>query len=203
MAILRRLVPLIFLATLLAASVSAQYSPHVWGNSLYGQLNIPVEAQSDVSAVSTTYRHVLALKNGGVIGWGWNDDGQTNVPVQAQSGVSAVSTGGYHNLALKSDGSVVGWGHNLYNQSYIFDEAKSGVVAIAAGALHSLVLKSDGTLFKWGYRDFSEVDTPVLPNIRAIAAGALISVVLYESFPATSTLAPSTVPTAATPPWAP
>ena len=46
-----------------------------WGFNLYGECNIPNEAQSGVSAIAGGY-HTIALKNGSVLAWGDNSYGQ-------------------------------------------------------------------------------------------------------------------------------
>ena len=68
-----------------------------------GQCDIPAAAQSGVSAIAGGAFHTIALKNGAVLGWGWNEWGQCDIPVAAQSGVSAIAGGTAHTIALKID----------------------------------------------------------------------------------------------------
>ena len=56
----------------------------VWGDNSYDQANVPITAQTGVTAISAGALHTVALKdNGSVVAWGWNYYGQTNVPVAA------------------------------------------------------------------------------------------------------------------------
>jgi hypothetical protein len=72
-----------------------------WGGNQFGQRNVPVGAQSGVTAIAAGDGHAVALKNdGSVLAWGYNVVGQTNVPVAAQSGVIAIAAGGYQTVAL-------------------------------------------------------------------------------------------------------
>lgn len=97
----------------------------------------------------------MALKNGKVIAWGYNNQGQTDVPAAALTGVVAIAAGEQHSLALKLDGTVVAWGSNSDGQSSVLT-GLTGVVAIAAGDNFSLALKSDGTIVGWGRNDYGQ-----------------------------------------------
>ena len=46
-----------------------------------------------MTAIAAGMSHSLALKDGRVIAWGFNDSGQATVPVEAQSGVTAIAAG--------------------------------------------------------------------------------------------------------------
>ena len=83
----------------------------VWGDTYYGQTNVPPSATNGVVAIAAGYSHCLALKaDGSVVAWGANYYGQTDLPPSVASGVVAIEAGRYHSLALKADGSVVAWG---------------------------------------------------------------------------------------------
>ena len=82
-----------------------------WGDNSSGQTNVPVAAQSGVTAIAAGNSHTVALKtNGAVLAWGDNSYGQTNVSVAAQSDVIAIAAANSHTLALKRDGTVLVWG---------------------------------------------------------------------------------------------
>ena len=120
----------------------------VWGNSLFGQSDVPRNL-SGVVSVSTQQNFDLALKSDGtVVGWGANMVGQTDIP-KGLSDVTAIAAGEYHSLALKKDGSVVAWGQNKNGECNV-PENLHDVVAISAGNGQSLALKKDGTLVAWG-----------------------------------------------------
>src|SRR5436853_324828 len=62
-----------------------------WGTDIYGQLTIPIAAQSGVTAIASADYHAVALKSdGSVVAWGDNTYGQSTVPVEAQSGVIGI-----------------------------------------------------------------------------------------------------------------
>src|ERR1051325_11257603 len=86
-----------------------------WGYNDYGQTDVPVAAQSGVTAIAAGVFDTVALKNGRVLAWGYNYDGQTNVPVAAQSGVTAIAAGVFDTVALKN-GRVLAWGYNYDGQ---------------------------------------------------------------------------------------
>ena len=71
-----------------------------WGNNDYGQTDVPVAAQSGVTAITAGEYHTVALKNDGtVVVWGYNVYGQTTVPA-GLSGVTAIAAGFGHTVAL-------------------------------------------------------------------------------------------------------
>ena len=92
--------------------------------------DLPVSAQSGVTAIAAGYWHSVALKNdGSVVAWGHNFYGQvTGTPPndsysnsavaspvtlggQVLGGVTAIAAGQWHSVALRNDGSVVAWGN--------------------------------------------------------------------------------------------
>ena len=145
---------------------------------------VGLDGHGGAASVAAGAQHsVVAMADGSVLAWGFNDVGQVGdgttatrlaaVPVAALgagSGVVAVAAGYDHSLALKADGSVVAWGRNvrgaLGDGSTIHRTAPvavaglgagSGVVAIAAGGESSLALKADGTVLAWGTNDFGQL----------------------------------------------
>jgi uncharacterized delta-60 repeat protein len=152
-----------------------------WGYNLQGQTTVPVEAQSDVRAISAGGFHSVALKNdGSVIAWGYNEHNETTVPVAAQSGVKAISAGAFHTAALKNDGGVIAWGSDSSSQATVPPAAQSDVTAISAGVSHTLALKSDGSVIAWGSNSSSQTTVPVAAqsSVTAISAGDIYSMAL-------------------------
>jgi hypothetical protein len=124
----------------LTVSAAPAGSVVAWGYNGYGETDVPMAAQSGVTAIAASF-HTVALKNdGSVLVWGANDFGQTNVPITVQSGVTAIAAGNSHTVALKNDGSVVAWGRNDDGQTTVPVAAQSGVTAIAAGYINTVAL---------------------------------------------------------------
>ncbi|MFF6777690.1 hypothetical protein ACFY8W_29630 [Streptomyces sp. NPDC012637] len=162
-----------------------------WGSNASGQLgngtnadsNTPVQVcavgatapcadfLTGVTAVSTGFAHVLALRaDGSVVAWGNNGSGQlgdgtnnpSNVPVVVSglTGVAAVSAGDFHSLAAQTSGTVKSWGDNTSGQLGNGTNAPSNtpvpvtiagnVTAVAGGGAHSLALRNDGVVQSWG-----------------------------------------------------
>ena len=102
-----------------------------WGSNNYGQClgtnasgspitstanGAPVQINgvtlSGVTAIASGQQHTIALKDGGVIAWGYNQNGQCTVPNSAKSDVSHIASGYNHTIAVKNDGTVIAWGDN-------------------------------------------------------------------------------------------
>ena len=122
-----------------------------------------------VTAIASGQQHTIALKDGCVIAWGYNQNGQCNVPNSAKSDVSHIAGGYYHTIAVKNDGTVVAWGENGSGQCLGTDSTGSpltstpsgqpvklsgqiltGVAQIVGGSDNCIALKSDGTVVGWG-----------------------------------------------------
>ena len=109
-----------------------------WGTNSLGQLgdgttvyrSSPVQAigLSDVKTITSSYGHVLALKNDSTLwGWGSNNDHQLglggsqslyNTPIQIPNirNVATMATGSFYSLALLEDCSLWSWGQNYNGQ---------------------------------------------------------------------------------------
>ena len=102
-----------------------------------------------VSAIAGGAYHTIALKNGEVLAWGWNQNGQCTIPLAAKAGVTAIAGGYAHTIALKN-GEVLAWGRNDSGQCNVPALAQSGVTAIAGGSYNTIALKNGGVL-AWGW----------------------------------------------------
>jgi hypothetical protein len=140
-----------------------------WGANDNGKATPPLEAQSDVLAISAGSTHSLALKSdGSVIGWGSNSSGQTTIPAAAQSGVVSIAAGFSNSFAVKADGSVVAWGAPSLITSP--PAGLSGVTAVGVAIGWAVALKSDGTVVAWGSPGFPAPPAG-LSGVVAIATG--------------------------------
>ena len=162
---------------------------YAWGWNGLGQLGngtsdnvstTPVAVtnmSSGVTAVAAGYYHSLAVKNGGLYAWGYNDHGQlgngtttqenTRVAVTGMSsGVTAIAAGNFHSLALQN-GKLYAWGDNDDGQlgngtttssstPFTVTGLSSGVTAIAAGSYHSLAVQN-GNVYAWGYNFYGQL----------------------------------------------
>lgn len=147
---------------------AASTSPAVvaWGNSQFGQLNVPAGLYDPVQ-VAAGIHHCLALrKNGAVMAWGYNTRNQTNVP-EGLENVVAVAAGGWHCLALRQDGTVVAWGNNEFGESTVPSNL-TNVIAIAAGEDFSLALLGDGTVVSWGQQFSGPGNDPIIASLRDV-----------------------------------
>lgn len=170
-----------------------------WGGGAFGVLgqgsasDSPVPLQvvgvggapylTDISAISTRYRHNLALRNDGTV-WAWGDsgygqigDGTTQLrlaPVQVVglSDVTAIAAGQGFSLALKRDGTVWAWGYNTYGN--LGDDSTAtrltpvqvhsatggyltGVATIAAGDTFAFAIMADGSVWAWGNNNYGQL----------------------------------------------
>jgi alpha-tubulin suppressor-like RCC1 family protein len=149
-----------------------------WGGNIGGELGdgisgisaefsdvpVPVSGLSGATAISAGNDFSLALlRNGTIMGWGFNAAGQLGdgndgssdvpVPVSGLSGATAISAGNEFSLALLANGTAMAWGDNEGGQlgdgtSTDVDRlpvAVSGLsraTAISAGSSFSLALES-------------------------------------------------------------
>ncbi len=137
-----------------------------WGDSSYGQCNVPAP-NADFVGVAGGFEHSLGLKSDGtIVSWGRNNFGECNVPAPNADFVG-VAGGFEHSLGLKSDGTIVAWGSNNYGQCNV-PAPNADFVAVAAGYYHSLGLKSDGTIVAWGTNYSGQCNVPA-PNADFVA----------------------------------
>jgi alpha-tubulin suppressor-like RCC1 family protein len=131
-----------------------------------------------VAASSDYYQSLVALSNGSVYAWGYNDYGELgdgtkvehNTPelIGGLSNVTSVAAGYYHSLALTSAGTVYAWGYNGYGElgngaanpeSLVPEQVKgvSEVAQIAAGCYDSFAVLKNGEVDAWGYNGYGEL----------------------------------------------
>ena len=159
-------------------------------------VKITGQVLTDVTAIATSGTHALVLKNGSVIGWGYNHRGQClgtdstgkwledeplGQPVQIMgqvlTGVTAIACSwdddGGTSIAIK-DGAVIAWGGGFGMRDLINipNAAKSGVTAIAASDHYILALKNGGVI-GWGWGGALPLPDAANSGVTAIAAGWL------------------------------
>ncbi len=154
------------LLALFARGAFAAGKVTTWGG---GQVPAPTTL-SNVTAISVSVDHTVALlSDGTVVCWGNDYDGQCDVPA-GLSGVTKVAAGEFFSIALKSDGTIVGWGADDYGQLEP-PAGLTGVTSISAGHAHVLALKSNGTVVAWGSDAYGQTDVPTgLSSVKAVAA---------------------------------
>lgn len=158
------------------------YSTHnlySWGYNAFGQLGINSTSSKDepmavyppsrFAGFSVGSNHTLAFvpdqSTNSVYAWGYNGYGQlgnnesgsaqssaTPVAIPGLPNVTAVAAGGYHSMALANYSSLYTWGNNLYGQL--------------------------GTNSTADADQPQDINSPVLSNVKRIAAGSLHSIAL-------------------------
>lgn len=167
-----------------------------------GLLPLGSEPLSNVVAVASGGRHLLALtRSGTIVGWGANNYGQaTGVPSgnlvytngvvtlngSVVSNVVAIAAGSMHSVALKNDGTVVVWGNGTKGQTN-GPAGLSEVVTIALGGNESadqiLAVGTDGKLTAWGGSN-AQTNIPAgLTSILTAAVGSAHSLALIGPRP--------------------
>lgn len=102
-----------------------------------------VKEWTDITHVSSSWNHIVALKSDGtVVACGNNDFGQCDV--DGWSDIVAVSAGCEFTIGLKSDGTVVSCGSD--KDGTIDVSGWTDIEEIDAGYHHCAGLKSDGTV---------------------------------------------------------
>ena len=159
-----------------------------WGAKSFWQTpreaaEVPVEAASDVKAISSgMYGHLALRVDGAVIQW-TPDFGPATVHA-GLSNFTAISASEHNNhmMALLGDGSLEVWGDDFYGQVSGKPAGLVGVSAIAAGSMHCLALLKNGTVVMWGgNRDVGQVPLVAQSDVTAIAASAAWSMALLRN----------------------
>jgi alpha-tubulin suppressor-like RCC1 family protein len=130
----------------------------------------PPRGLSDLTAVTCSYTHALALHaDGTVVGWAFSGQltyGAETPPTNLTS-VTAIACGEGFSLALRKDGSIVSWGNVPGTQAPAPDD--TNYVAIAAAGYFAYALKNDGSILSFA-------NTPFFPpemDVTMIAAFCL------------------------------
>lgn len=94
------------------AAVTEDGNVIVWGNSKFGEKNVPEFSAPVKKLYGGRFHYVAWLEDGEVISWGSNKYHQTEVPASIRSGadIKEIYTGNFQNYAVMNDGSVVTWG---------------------------------------------------------------------------------------------
>lgn len=168
-----------------------------WGSNGFGELGRPatekgrvdtlcsskpekIPTLSGVSAIASSSLHHLALADGSVYAWGYNEKGELGFESTTKafdryayepfprkipdlSGVTEIAAGICFNVALKTDGTVWTWGSNQHGQTGLGREAgdlvrqprqvtgiPDKVTSIAGGWCHALVRTDRQEVYQWG-----------------------------------------------------
>jgi len=155
---------------------------YAWGHNDSGQVGdgshtanftSPVELPtltSNVTSIAAGYSHSLAIMNGALYAWGYNDDGELGDSTNSarwsptaittlSSNVTAIAAGTYHSLAVQN-GHVYAWGYNGQGELGNGTRTDSNtptlvpgladIVQVAASWESSYALAADGSLYAWG-----------------------------------------------------
>ena len=173
-----------------------------WGYNYHGELGIgtfsttppngtnqPVQVGTNANwqAVAAASSHTLALRNGTLWAWGYNENGQlgigttddVNRPVQVGTDANwrAIATGDSHSAALRADGTLWVWGFNASGQlgngttnnvnypTQMGTDTDWQAVAVGGsgffGSGFTVALRTDGTLWAWGDNSWGQIAQPV------------------------------------------
>ena len=172
----------LFMACLITTATAqelTQGSFKGWGDSSYDKTQLPavIPSISDIGALSTSSRNVVAVRsNGTVVVWG--DPTGPISPPQGLDNVIAVAASENFMMALKRYGAVVFWG-NFPTAGPFVDGSLTNVAAISASINHAMVLKRDGSIVDWDTSSGAPYPVPQgLTGVKAIAAGGTFSMAL-------------------------
>lgn len=137
-----------------------------WGN--YETDPLPTDGLSGYSAVARGPEHSLALRNGKVTIWGWDEEGEAE-PQPGLTDVTSIAAGYEFSAAVKSDGTVVTWG--AYEPESAQSLNLTNVASVVSSQYDSfhIAVKQDGTVVPWG--DEPMTMPPDLSDIRSVAIG--------------------------------
>jgi alpha-tubulin suppressor-like RCC1 family protein len=167
------------LMTTATAQELTQGSFKGWGDSSYAKPELPpiIPPITDISALSTSSRNVVALRSNGTV-MVWGDPTGPIFPPPGLNDVTAIAASESFMMALRRNGAVVFWG-NFPNAGPFVDGSLTNVAAIAANVNHAMVLKRDGSILDWDNSTGAPYQVPQgLTGVKAIAAGGTFSLAL-------------------------
>jgi hypothetical protein len=140
-----------------------------WGDSTYGQCNVP--AGDDYVAIDAGFNHNIALRaDGTIVAWGLNNYGQCEVPFY--NDYIAIAAGGNHNLGLRlgeATNPIVAWGDNSYGQCNV--PPPDEYTNIGAGGRFSQAATVFGKVSAWGDNTNGQCNIPAPNNYMYITGG--------------------------------
>jgi len=138
----------------IAANVEAAPTVFHWGDSSYGQRNLPAGLEPFVRISAGSY-HTLGLRpDGTVAAWGYDSVGQIDVPAGLDA-IAAIRAASFHSLALRTNGTVVAWGDGVTVPLTL-----SNVVSVSGGWGHDVALLKNGSLVVWGGNGSGQMSVP-------------------------------------------
>lgn len=146
-----------------------------------------ITTQTGWQKVDGNFDTTLAIRNGGVWGWGSNDTRQMGQSTPSASQLTPIAIGNFTDVmdvtigglapacvALRSNGTLWGWGSNstgvlMQGSSTTSVPTPTALgtdtnwAKIAQGSDHILALKTNGTLWAWGAGEFGQCGDTLPP----------------------------------------
>src|SRR6185369_3817443 len=97
-----------------------------------GEIDVPPSVTNAVQIAAGYYHNLALLKNGSVVGWGFNGHNECNIAGSVATPIARLSCGNGFSLALLTNGSIAAWGDNSLNQTNIYPTHTPHILAIAA-----------------------------------------------------------------------
>jgi len=166
-----------------------------WGSGVNGELGygtngytsyapVPVAGLTNITAISSGWKHTLALKSDGTVwAWGKNRNGELGdgtsinrsnaVQVLALSNIVAVSGGDYNSIALRSDGTVWKWGVNDVGELGIGTTDGTGPGVATDPVVHATPVQVAQDTFGNGFSNVVMVSNRDYHNIAVKSDGSV------------------------------
>ena len=87
-----------------------------WGDDSYGQCDLWTGITNAVQVTGGIHFSLALLKDGTVMGWGYNGASSSDLVPTNLVGVTMIASGWQHNVALLTNGTVTAWGDNFWGQ---------------------------------------------------------------------------------------
>lgn len=142
---------------------------HCWGNTNYGQDQIP--SLVNPRQVASDYFNVCALDDNGVVCWGGNSQTVTANTPTAWTDPKEIGVGYGYACAIDDD-DVICWGSNYYNQMSNAPTGLSNPRNLSVGESAACVIDDYG-LHCWGNAAVANLTVPTLINPFDVAVGDL------------------------------